>query len=88
MGCDVIRKDKGLAAAGGSPRKPEIREMHKSPLLRYFKPNLCQLKDQTRPSKSLKELRPNRQIRWVKQKTRDTTQYKIVIIYIFKKKKN
>lgn len=34
-----------------------------------------------------KKLRSEKQAKWVKQKTRDTTQYKIVIIYIFKKKK-
>lgn len=54
----------------------------------YWLDILSKLKDQTRPSKSLKEFGPQRQARWVKQKTRDTTQYKIVIIYIFKKKKN
>ena len=81
----------------GRTRDWQMLEAHKgnlrlgthneSLLLRHLECNLCKLKDQTRPSKSLKEFRPTRQARWVKQKTRDTTQYKIVIVYIFKKKK-
>lgn len=81
------RKTRDWQMLAAHKENSRLGRRSKSPLCRYFKHYLCKLQIRTRPLKSLGELRPKRQVRWVKQKTRDTTQYKIVIIYIFKKKK-
>lgn len=84
---------------GRSSRRTRLADAHKGNLrlwrinkslliLGHFRYNSWKMKIKPGLQNPVsKKLRSERQAKWVKQKTRDTTQYKIVIIYIFKKKK-